>query len=80
MGTGCGAALGAEHPWWGEAGWAERAKRPNRPAGLLGRLGRNLKRKPFQNKNCIFEFTWPLEIYARRLKGSLMWEFFLISS
>jgi hypothetical protein len=46
-----------------EARWAEWAKRPNRPMGLLGQ---NLKWKPFQNKNWIFEFTWVLQICTRR--------------
>jgi hypothetical protein len=31
-----------------EAGWA---KRPNRPTGLLGRLGRKFLKKSFRNKN-----------------------------
>jgi hypothetical protein len=36
-------------PSW--AGKARGAERPNRPVGLLDRLGRNLKRKAFRNKN-----------------------------
>jgi hypothetical protein len=47
-----------------EVGWA---KRPNRPAGLPGRLGRKLK-KSFLNKNYFFEFTKAFEICTRRFR------------
>jgi hypothetical protein len=42
--------------------WAER---PNRPAG---RLGRNLKRNSFWNKNWICEFTKALKICTRTFR------------
>jgi hypothetical protein len=78
MTMGCSAELGAAIPWRGwprrspalvrkeeeEVGWA---KRPNRPAGLLGRLGRKLK-KSFLNKNYFFEFTKAFEICTRRFR------------
>jgi hypothetical protein len=41
---------------------------PRRPARLLGRLGRNPKRKSFQDKNWIFEFAKVLEICTRRFR------------
>jgi hypothetical protein len=58
-----GAALeGGGSRWWGrsfvsggrrkkKSVWAKWAERLNRPAGRLGRLGRNLKRNSFWNKN-----------------------------
>jgi hypothetical protein len=48
--------------------WAEWAKRPNRPAGQLSRLGQKLKRNYFQNKNWIFKFTKALKICTRRFR------------
>jgi hypothetical protein len=62
MSMGCGAELEAAIPWWGrrssasvreeeeEASWAGWTKRPIRSVGLLGQLGRKLK-KSFWNKN-----------------------------
>jgi hypothetical protein len=47
---------------------------------LMEAQGRNLKRKPFQNKNWIFEFTGALEICTRRFRRNFDVEFFLISS
>jgi hypothetical protein len=51
-------------------------QKENRTIGLLGRLGQNLKRKPFQNKNWIFEFTRALEIYTRRFRRNFDVEIF----
>jgi hypothetical protein len=66
-GEACSAPLEVEEGGrWGRVG--QKAKL----AGwLLGRLGRKMKKKFFQNKNWIFEFTKALQICTRKFRRNL---------
>jgi hypothetical protein len=48
--------------------------------GWLGRLGRNLKKNSFRNKNWIFEYTKALKICTRRFRRNFDMGIFLNSS
>jgi hypothetical protein len=54
---------GDDVPYFGAGGGrrGQMAKRPRKPVGQFGRLGRRLGKKSFQNKNKIFKFTKALK-------------------
>jgi hypothetical protein len=62
-----------------EVRWAEWAKRLNRPVGLLGWLGQNMKRNLFEIKIGFLNLQGLLKFTQGDLGGILMLEFFLIS-